>query len=90
MLAIISSIQNLETRLTEKEDRFRVFAVVSECGICTNSCIMPQRRAGVAARIRNFGHETRPSKKARTSQNADKENVPIPLLARWTRMSRHI
>ena len=25
---------------------------------------MPQRRAGVAAHIRNFGHETRPSKKA--------------------------
>src|ERR1700676_2842553 len=35
MLAIIYSSQNLETRLTEKEDRFRIFTVVftavSEC-----------------------------------------------------------
>ena len=38
MLAIISSIQNVETRLTEKEDWFHVFAAVSECRICTSSC----------------------------------------------------
>jgi len=43
---------------------------------------MPQRRAGVEARIRNFGHETRPSKKARTSQSADKENASSQLLSR--------
>ena len=36
---------------------------------------MPQWRAGVAACIRNFGHETQPSKKACTLQSADKENT---------------
>ena len=43
--------------------------------------IMPQQCAGVTARIRNFGHETQPSKKARTSQNANKENASSQLLS---------
>ena len=51
--------------------------------------IMPQRRAGVTAHIKNFGHETRPSKKARTSQNADKENASSQLLSRlWDKSSK--
>jgi hypothetical protein len=44
----------------------------------SNLGTMPKRRAGVTARISNFGHKTQPSKKAR---GADKENASSHMLS---------
>src|SRR5712672_2917981 len=86
MLAIVFSTQNLVTWLTEKEDALLQISLTFQCIISIGSFFsplvpMPKRSARVHARIANFGHDTRPAKKARKADKEDNNSQASPSLS---------